>query len=151
MRRRSAVSGLLSVLVTGLPGGLVTGCAEPGGLEVSGPARSPAPAELPVRVSEGPGRPGLRRPATFEIAGTVRLTRLRWKSWGGPAAEAVGEVSGPWCGPSCRARHRARVSFSGRVGQDRHAYYSRVSVVVDGLPSEQHNELRELRLHVPKR
>ncbi|MGI5338441.1 hypothetical protein ACQEVS_14070 [Streptomyces sp. CA-181903] len=152
MRRLGAVSGILTLLATGLSGGLLTGCSEPGGLEVSGPARTPAPVAPPVRVSEGPGRPGLSRPATFEIAGAVRLTRLRWRSWGGPVAEAAGTVAGPWCVPVCGDRPReARVRFSGRVRQDRHSYYSRVSVLVDGLPPEQHNELRDLRLFVPER
>ncbi|MBZ4321565.1 hypothetical protein [Streptomyces huiliensis] len=155
MRRLQAVSGILTLLASGLSGGLLTGCAEPGGLKVSGPARTPAPVALPVHVSEGPGRPGLSRPATFEVAGTVRLTRLRWRTWGGPVAEAAGVVSGltgPWCAPVCGDRPReARVRFSGRVGQDRHSYYSRVSVLVVGLPPEQHTELRDLRLFVPER
>ncbi|MGK5637663.1 hypothetical protein ACSNOK_04990 [Streptomyces sp. URMC 126] len=153
MRRLGAVPGILTTLLaTGLSGGLLTGCAEPGGLEVSGPARTPVPAALPVHVSEGPGRPGVSRPATFEVAGVVRLTRLRWRSWGGPAAEATGTVTGPWCAPACGDRPReARVRFSGRVGQDRHSYYSRVSVLVDGLPGGQYDELRDLRLFVPGR
>ncbi|MER5783917.1 hypothetical protein ABT104_19705 [Streptomyces mobaraensis] len=152
MRRLGAVSGILTLLVTGLSGGLLTGCSEPGGLEVSGPARTPAPVTLPVHVSEGPGRPVVSRPATFEITGVVRLTRLRWRSWGGPVAEAAGTVTGPWCAAVCGDRPReARVRFSGRIGQDRHSYYSRVSVLVDGLPPEQHNGLRDLRLFVPER
>ncbi|MBC2876059.1 MULTISPECIES: hypothetical protein [Streptomyces] len=152
MRRLGAVSGILTLLATGLSGGLLAGCSEPGGLEVSGPARTPAPVALPVRVTEGPGRPGLSRPATFEIAGVVRLTHLRWRSWGGPVAEAAGTVTGPWCAAACGDGPReARVRFSGRVGQDRHSYYSRVSVLVDGLPPEQHNGLRDLRLFVPER
>ncbi|WP_372408177.1 hypothetical protein [Streptomyces luteireticuli] len=143
-------AGVLVALLAAL---LLGGCAEPGGIEVSGPAPTPAATgELPVGISEGPGRPLLRRPAVLEIDGAVRLTRLRWESWGGPVAEAVGQVSGAWCAPGCRGEPlRARVRLGGLVGQDHRAYYSRASVTADGVPARHRAGLSDLRLFVPKR
>ncbi|MBH1935361.1 hypothetical protein I5Q34_13945 [Streptomyces sp. AV19] len=149
MPRPTAAGVLVALLTTVLLGG----CAEPGGIEVSGPAPTPmATGELPVRISEGPGRPLLSRPATFEIGGTVRLSGLRWASWGGPVAEATGEVSGTWCAPGCRREPvRVRVRLAGLLGHGDRAYYSRASVTADGLPARQRSELSDLRLFVPKR
>ncbi|MEU1821838.1 hypothetical protein ABZ502_05190 [Streptomyces abikoensis] len=140
-----------TALAAGLLGVLLCGCAEPGGLQDAGPARpSTSPLTGPVYAVEGPGKPSLRRPASFEAGESVRLTGLRWLSWGGPAAEATGEASGGWCLPACRARsYPAKVTFAGLVRKDRSAYYGRAVVVVDGLPPGQHNELRDLRLFVP--
>ncbi|MCC3775572.1 hypothetical protein [Streptomyces sp. UNOB3_S3] len=139
-----------TALAAGLLGVLLCGCSEPGGLQDAGPAQPPTALTGPVYAVEGPGKPSLRRPASFEAGESVRLTGLRWLSWGGPAAEATGEASGGWCLPACRARsYPAKVTFAGLVRKDRSAYYGRAVVVVDGLPPGQHNELRDLRLYVP--
>ncbi|MFI9720569.1 hypothetical protein ACIHFE_13070 [Streptomyces sp. NPDC052396] len=149
MRPLTATRGIAAA---GLLGALLTGCGDPAGLKITGPAASPATGPVTAFVVEGPGRPGLRRPASFEVGGTVRLTGLHWRSWDGPSAEATGEVSGTWCMPGCGTRpSRAEVKLTGLVRQDRSAYYSRAVVIADGLPPEQHNELRDLRLFVPKR
>ncbi|MGW1075744.1 hypothetical protein [Streptomyces sp. NPDC002537] len=132
--------------------GVLCGCAEPGGLKVSGPAQSPSPGTSPVYVSEGAGLPPLRRPEAFTASGTVRLTGLRWESWGGSTAVGTGKVGGSWCLPSCGGKpYDARVTLGGLIRQDRSAYYSHAAVDVDGLSAEQHEELRDLWLHVPKR
>ncbi|RLU94641.1 hypothetical protein CTZ27_18170 [Streptomyces griseocarneus] len=142
--------GTLGALV--LTVGLLCGCADPGGLKVSGPAQSPSAGTAPVYVSEGAGLSPLRRPEAFTATGTVRLTGLRWASWGGPTAEGTGKVGGTWCMPACAGKpYEARVTLGGLVRQERSAYYSRAVVDVDGLPAEQHEELRDLRLHVPQR
>lgn len=150
---RPTAAGVLVVLLAGALLTALTACSEPGGLDVSGPGATPAATpELPVHISEGPGRPLLLRPAAFEIEGSVRLTGLRWVSWGGPVAEATGGVSGGWCAPGCRRKpFRVRVRLGGLVGQDHRAYYSRASVTADGLPAPQQAGLSDLRLFVPKR
>ncbi|MCD9144453.1 hypothetical protein [Streptomyces albireticuli] len=136
---------------------LLCGCAEPGGLKVSGPAQSPPAATGgPVYVSEGPGKSPLRRPAALPVSETVRLAGLRWRTWGGATAVAVGRVEGAWCGPGCQeGPRRAKVTLSGLVRQDRSAYYSRATVEPGGLPAERSVPgpagLRDLRLHVPQR
>ncbi|MEV8479691.1 hypothetical protein [Streptomyces sp. NPDC051173] len=150
LRTPIATLGALA-LALGLLGALC-GCAEPDGLKVEGPAPSPSPGTGTVYVSEGAGRPPLRSPATFTASGTVRLTGLRWSSWGGSTAEGTGKVGGAWCAPGCATvPYDARVTLGGLVRQDRSAYYSRATVDVEGLPSEQRAELRDLRLHIPKR
>ncbi|ARZ69648.1 hypothetical protein M1P56_02120 [Streptomyces sp. HU2014] len=146
-----------AALAAALAAVLLCGCAEPGGLEISGPAHSPqAAAGDPVLVSEGPGKPPLRRPAALSVSETVRLAGLRWRTWGGPTAVAVGRVEGAWCGPGCQdGPRRAKVTLSGLVRQDRSAYYSRVTVDPDGAPAGRSAQppagLRGLRLHVPQR
>ncbi|MEU1378287.1 hypothetical protein ABZ442_32250 [Streptomyces triculaminicus] len=151
MRPLNAALGTVA-LTAGLLNGLLCGCADPGGLKVAGPAQTAAPTAGPVQVVEGPGQPPLRRPASFVIGDSVRLTGLRWRTWGGPTAEATGEVSGNWCLPACRATpYLAKVTLGGLVRKDRSAYYGRAEVVADGLPPEQHRELRDLRLFVPQR
>ncbi|MFI9203460.1 hypothetical protein [Streptomyces sp. NPDC053048] len=151
MRPLNAALGAVA-LTAGLLNGLLCGCADPGGLEVAGPAHSPTATPGPVHVVEGPGRPALRRPASFEIGDSVRLTGLRWRTWGGPTAEATGEVSGNWCAPACRETpYRARVTLGGLVRQERSAYYGRAVVAAEGLPPEQQDELSDLRLFVPTR
>lgn len=141
-----------TVLAVGLLGALLTGCGDPSGLKVTGPAAKPAAGSVPAYVVEGPDRPELTRPASIEVNGTIHLTGLHWKSWDGPTAEATGEVSGTWCMPDCAVHpHRAKVRLGGLVRQDRSAYYGRAAVIAEGLPPEQHNELRDLRLYVPKR
>ncbi|GHF64473.1 hypothetical protein GCM10010218_52540 [Streptomyces mashuensis] len=143
-----AAAGLALVVPLGL---LLCGCADPGGLRVTGPAESPVAGTLPVEVVAGPGQPPVRRPASFVIGGSVRLAGLRWLSWGGPRAEATGEVSGDWCAPACGEKpYPARVVFAGLVRQDRFAYYGRAEVRAEGVPPEQHRELRNLRLYVPR-
>ncbi|KNB54436.1 hypothetical protein AC230_00755 [Streptomyces caatingaensis] len=122
-------------------------CAEPGGLDVSGPAPVPTAAAVrSVQVCEGPGRPPLRRPAVLDIAGAVRLTGLRWASWGGPVAEATGDVAAGRGRPL-----RARVRLDGLVEHEHRAYYGRASVTADGLPAARRAGLSDLRLFVPKR
>ncbi|MEU2869818.1 hypothetical protein ABZ769_11515 [Streptomyces olivoreticuli] len=150
VRSLTATLGALA-LALGLLGALC-GCAEPGGLKVTGPAPSPSPGTGAVYVSEGAGLPALRRPAAFTASGTVRLTGLRWSTWGGATAEATGKVGGTWCAPACSTTpYAARVTLGGLVRQDRSAYYSRATVDVAGLSAEQRAELRDLRLHVPQR
>ncbi|MEU1310302.1 hypothetical protein ABZ419_15590 [Streptomyces cinnamoneus] len=149
MRPLPVMSGA-TALAAGLLGGLLCGCADPGGLKVAGPAPTASATAGPVYVTEGPGKPALRGPASLEIGGSVRLTDLRWRSWGGATAEATGGVAGAWCLPGCRdTPYRARVVLSGVVRQERSAYYGRAAVVADGLPPEQSDELRGLRLFVP--
>ncbi|MEU4210208.1 hypothetical protein AB0F13_09470 [Streptomyces sp. NPDC026206] len=141
-----------AALAAGLLCGLLCGCADPGGLKVAGPAHTPTPTAAPVYVAEGPDRPPLRGPASLVIGDSVRLSGLRWRSWGGPTAEATGEVAGGWCGQACRDKpYKATVTLSGVIRQDRSAYYGRATVVAGGLPPEQHRELRDLRLFVPQR
>ncbi|MBB4894717.1 hypothetical protein FHS39_003775 [Streptomyces olivoverticillatus] len=141
-----------AAVAAGLLGGLLCGCADPGGLKVAGPAQTPAATAGPVYVAQAAGEPPLRRPASLEIGGSVRLTGMRWRSWGGPTAEAVGGVSGGWCLPACRDKpYEVRVTLGGLVRQDRSAYYSRATIEAAALPPEQHNELRDLRLYVPRR
>ncbi|MEU7134698.1 hypothetical protein [Streptomyces sp. NPDC046261] len=133
-----------AALAAGLLCGLLCGCADPGGLKVAGPAHTPSPTAGPVYVVEGPGRPPLRGPASLEAGGSVRLTGLRWRSWGGPAAEATGTVSSGRDTP-----YQARVTLSGLVRKDRSAYYSRATVVAAELPPERQRALRDLWLFVP--
>ncbi|MEV5510874.1 hypothetical protein [Streptomyces orinoci] len=149
MRPLTAAIGLVAV---GLLGAVLSGCGDPAGLKVTGPAASPATGPVTAYVLEAPGRPELRRPDSFLVGGTVHLTGLRWRSWDGPNAEGSGQVSGTWCMPECGAHpYRAEVRLSRLVRQDRSAYYSRAVVIAEGLPPEQQNELRDLRLFVPKR
>ncbi|GHF10120.1 MULTISPECIES: hypothetical protein [Streptomyces] len=145
----TAVAVPLTAVLLGVT---LCGCADPGGLKVTGPASSPAVSVAgPVWISERAGQPPVRRPASFEISDSVRLSGLRWKSWGGPTAEATGEVSGGWCAPACRDRpYPVGVTLGGLVRQGGTGYYSRAVVEAAGLPPAQQKELRDLRLHVPK-
>ncbi len=141
-----------AALAAGLLCGLLCGCADPGGLKVAGPAHTPTPTAGPVYVVEGPGRPPMRGPASLEIGGSVSLTDLRWRSWGGSTAEATGAVGGGWCKQACKdTPYKARVTLSGVVRKDRSAYYSRATVVAEDLPPEQQRDLRDLWLFVPGR
>lgn len=151
MRPLIASVGTVS-LAAALLGATLCGCADPGGLKVTGPASSPAASVAgPVWISEGAGQPPVRRPASFDISDSVRLTGLRWKSWGGATAEATGEVSGGWCAPACRDRpYPVGVTLGGLVRRGGSGYYSRAVVEAAGLPPAQQKELRDLRLHVPK-
>ncbi len=162
MRPLHATLGAVA-LAAGLLNSLLCGCADPGGLKVSGPAVTPNATPGPVYVAEGPGRPSLRRPATLDAGRSVRLADLRWRSWGGPTAEATGVVlPGDWCGGVCRdaktpsaggaagRTYKVRVTLGGLVRQDRSFYYGMAAVVVEGYPASQPDALRDLRLFVPR-
>ncbi|MEV4504949.1 hypothetical protein [Streptomyces klenkii] len=178
MRPLTAAPGAVA-LAAGLLGMavLLSGCADPGGLEVSGPALSPSPGTDAVYVmggTEAADEPPLRRPAALTLSPAAALTELRWLSWGGPTAEAYGSVRGTWCRPACAPDrpYAAKVTLGGLVsraadgkggdggnggnsrnggdGEDT-AYYTRVTVDPEGLPASLARELRDLRLPVPPR
>ncbi|MFI8941348.1 hypothetical protein [Streptomyces syringium] len=150
MRPLTATIGALA-LAGGLLGMSLCGCADPGGLKVSGPAQSPSVTGGPVFVAQTVPKPRLRRPESLDIGKDVTLTGLRWRSWGGPTAEASGEVSGARCAPACRDKPvRAEVTFTGLVRHDRVGYYSRATVSAEGLPPKQREQLRDLWLFVPQ-
>ncbi|MFI1255722.1 hypothetical protein ACH4U6_18355 [Streptomyces netropsis] len=150
MRPLTATLGVLA-LAGGLLGVSLCGCADPGGLKVSGPAQSPSVTSGPVFVAQAGPKPRLRRPESFDIGKDVTLTGLRWRTWGGPTAEATGEVAGARCAPACRDKPvKAEITFTGLVRHDRVGYYSRATVSARGLPPEQREELRDLRLLVPQ-
>ncbi|WP_073768772.1 hypothetical protein [Streptomyces sp. CB02923] len=144
---------------------LLSGCSDPRGLRVAGPAVSPSPpagpAEVtdPVYVSDAARRP-LQRPASFALTDTVSLTGLRWTSWGDATAEATGGLSGMWCRPGCeRQPYAVKVTLSGlfkqeqrdgREKQDRPAFYSRATLVSDRLPPQKAAELGRVSLHTPE-
>ncbi|GAA0475468.1 hypothetical protein ACFQ2B_12375 [Streptomyces stramineus] len=139
-------------LAAALSAALLCGCSDPGGLRVTGQAQQPTAGPGPVGVSEGPGKPSLRRPAAFAASAALGLSDLRWRSWGGPTAEGRGSVRGTWCLPECRDRpYRAKVTLSGLVRQGGAAYYSRVTVDAADLPTGRRTELRDVPLHVPER
>ncbi|MFI1969685.1 hypothetical protein [Streptomyces cinnamoneus] len=155
-----------AALIVGLLNATLCGCADAGGLKVSGPGLSPTPSAAPVFVAEAAGRPPLSRPAAFAPNDSVRLFDLRWRSWGGAIAEATGALAGAWCEPGCRDDpHPVRVTLSGLVRQDRSAYYSRAAVVFDtgtsggsaadprppaGITPKSRSALGDLRLFVPQ-
>ncbi|MFH8346184.1 hypothetical protein [Streptomyces sp. NPDC018045] len=138
---------------------LLSGCSDPRGLRVVGPAVSPSPpagpAEVtePVYVSDAARRP-LQRPASFVLVGSVSLTGLRWTSWGDATAEATGGLSGAWCRPECgRQPYPVKVTLSGLLKEERQnrpAFYSRATLVSDRLPPEKAAELGRVSLHTPE-
>ncbi|MEV5596936.1 hypothetical protein [Streptomyces sp. NPDC052496] len=140
---------------------LLSGCSDPRGLRVAGPAVSPSPpaaAEVtdPVYVSDAARRP-LQRPASFVLADSVSLTGLRWTSWGEATAEATGGLSGAWCRPGCeRQPYAVKVTLSGlfkqegQHRQDRPAFYSRATLVSDRLSPQKAAELGSISLHTPE-
>ncbi|WP_424892015.1 hypothetical protein [Streptomyces sp. XH2] len=162
MRPLTAAPGAVA-LAAGLlaMGALLTGCADPGGLEVSGPALSPSPGTGAVYVAEAADKPPVRRPAALTLSPGAALSELRWQSWGGPTAEAYGSVRGTWCRPACAPDrpYAAKVTLGGLVrraadgnGDDEGtAYYTRATVDPEGLPGSLAHELRDLRLPVPPR
>ncbi|MEV4739912.1 hypothetical protein [Streptomyces sp. NPDC049555] len=97
MRSLLATPGTVYLLAVALLAWPLAGCAEPGGLHVAGPAGTPPATAGAVYVLEGPGQPLLRRPASLTVRGGpgrgVRLGGLRWRSWGGPTAEATGTAT----------------------------------------------------------
>ncbi|MET9416517.1 hypothetical protein ABZY03_20485 [Streptomyces klenkii] len=123
MRPLTAAPGAVA-LAAGLLGMavLLSGCADPGGLEVSGPALSPSPGTDAVYVmggAEAADEPPLRRPAALTLSPAAALTELRWLSWGGPTAEAYGSVRGTWCRPACAPDrpYAAKVTLGGLVSR----------------------------------
>ncbi|MFI2236999.1 hypothetical protein [Streptomyces chrestomyceticus] len=142
---------------------LLSGCSDPRGLRVAGPAVSPSPpagpAEVtePVYVSDAARRP-LQRPASFELTDAVSLTGLHWSSWGDATAKATGGLSGAWCRPECgRQPYPVAVTLSGLLRQDgpkrredRPAFYSSATLVSDRLPPEKAAELGRVSLHTPE-
>ncbi|CAM5515310.1 hypothetical protein [Streptomyces abikoensis] len=161
MRPLTAAPGAVA-LAAGLlgMGALLTACADPGGLEISGPALSPSPGTEAVYVQGGgdaAGLPPLRRPAALTLSPGAALTELRWQSWGGPTAQAYGSVRGTWCRPACDPGrpYAAQVTLGGLVrsgdGEGAAAYYTRATVDPEGLPASLAHELRDLRLPVPPR
>ncbi|MFH8789420.1 hypothetical protein [Streptomyces roseoverticillatus] len=162
MRPLTAAPGAVA-LAAGLlgMGALLSGCADPGGLEVSGPALSPSPGTGAVYVTEAADKPPLRRPAALTLSPEAAFTELRWQSWGGQTAEAYGSVRGTWCRPACAPDrpYAAKVTLSGLVRRDGNgggddegtAFYTRATVAPEGLPASLAHELRDLRLPVPPR
>lgn len=141
---------------------LLSGCSDPRGLRVAGPAVSPSPpagpAEVtePVYVSDAARRP-LQRPASFVLTDSVSLTGLHWTSWGDATAKATGGLSGAWCRPACGEQpYPVEVTLSGLLKQDgpnrqdRPAFYSSATLVSDRLPPEKAAELGRVSLHTPE-
>lgn len=141
---------------------LLSGCADPHGLRVAGPAVSPSPpsgpAEVtdPVYVSDAARRP-LQRPASFVLNDSVSLTGLRWASWGDATAQATGGLSGVWCEPECEEQpYAVKVTLSGLLKPERRdrreqgAFYSRATLVSDRLPPDKAAELGRVSLHTPE-
>ncbi|WP_436764824.1 hypothetical protein [Streptomyces sp. URMC 123] len=144
---------MIRALALGVVLGCACACAEPGGLRVEGPAVSPSPRTRPVFVADMSGHPA-QRPAVLRLTERVTLSQLRWRSWGGDSAEAVGSAGGDWCLPDCRERPQpVKLRLSGMVRQERLGYYTRAGVVSDavaGLPPELAGELRDVRLRIPR-
>ncbi|MEU1768018.1 hypothetical protein [Streptomyces rimosus] len=138
---------------------LLSGCSDPRGLRVAGPAVSssppsgPAQVTDPVYVSDAARRP-LQRPASFVLKESVSLTGLSWLHWGEATAEATGGLSGGWCRPECENQpYPVKVTLSGltkQEGQDRVRFYSRATLVSDRLPPEKAAELGRVSLHTPE-
>ncbi|MFD7661726.1 hypothetical protein [Streptomyces sp. NPDC059788] len=138
---------------------LLSGCSDPRGLRVAGPAVSPSPPDGPARVtdpvyvSDAARRP-LQRPASFVINASISLTGLRWSTWGEATAEATGGLSGDWCRPGCGTQpYPVKVTLSGltkQEKQDRPAFYSRATLVSDRLPPQKAAELGRVSLHTPE-
>ncbi|MFH8403563.1 hypothetical protein ACH4FX_02150 [Streptomyces sp. NPDC018019] len=138
---------------------LLSGCADPRGLRVAGPAVSPSPPAGPAKVTDpvyvaDAARRPLQRPASFVLNASVSLTGLRWLSWGEATAEATGGLTGSWCRPECaRQPYAVKVTLSGLFRQerrDRAAFYSRATLVSDRLPPEKAAELGRISLHTPE-
>ncbi|SDL05946.1 hypothetical protein [Streptomyces indicus] len=143
LRAAAAAAGLV----------LLGACGRPEGLHVQGPAISPSPQKGPVYVADSMGQP-LRRPTSVGLSELVTVSGLKWHSWGGPAAEASGKLSGPWCLPGCAEKpYDVTVTLSGLQQQERVAYYRRATVVPDdpaALPAEAVKvQLQAIRLNVP--
>ncbi len=145
-------AALLAVLLAGLLGAVLTGCGGPSPLlRDEGPPVAPsAPARSgPVYAAGEAGEP-LQRPDALPLGDTARLTGLRWKSWGGPTAVAVGGLVGDWCAPQCvRTPYEVTVTLSGLQRQLGFAYYASAGVVAPEVHGAKAAELGRVSLHLP--
>lgn len=141
-----------AALLAGLLGAVLTGCGGPSPLlRDEGPPVAPsAPARSgPVYAAGEAGQP-LQRPDALPLGDTARLTGLRWKSWGGPTAVAVGGLVGDWCAPQCvRTPYEVTVTLSGLQRQLGFAYYASAGVVAPEVHGAKAAELGRVSLHLP--
>lgn len=137
-------------VITVLAAWLLAGCAEPHGLRVIGPAISPSIPAGPVYMADDEGRP-VKRPDSFALNESTMVSGLHWTDWGGPTAEATGDLRGTWCMPQCTEKpYRVKVTLSGVQRQEAHAYYSRAGVVAPELRGAKAAELGRVSLHTPE-
>ncbi|MCZ0970636.1 hypothetical protein O1L55_02170 [Streptomyces albulus] len=140
-----------AVLLVGLLGAVLTGCGGPSPLlRDEGHRWRRPPRRAAARSTRRGGREPLQRPDALPLGDTARLTGLRWKSWGGPTAVAVGGLVGDWCAPQCvRTPYEVTVTLSGLQRQLGFAYYASAGVVAPEVHGAKAAELGRVSLHLP--
>jgi hypothetical protein len=130
---RQSLIGLLTLLAFCC----VSGCADPGGLHVEGPAPDPAASARRVLVLDYASHPA-QRPRTLWLDEVRVVVRLRWSAWGGARATATGTLLLSSCGKvSCPNQSRsdtvpARLVLDGQVLRADARYYRHAAIVPTG-------------------
>ncbi|MFD9206534.1 hypothetical protein ACFVZM_09635 [Streptomyces sioyaensis] len=150
MHKPMAVAAVCALLLTAVG---VTGCGTPPRPRVEGPAPRPTPSSGPAYVSDTMGHP-LTRPTGFALTEFSSVSRLSWRSWGGPKAVATGRLSGNWCLPRCTGTgYPATIELSRLQRRENVSYYTRAAVRSSHLPPGGHDgetDLSAVRLPLPE-